>query len=49
MERDLIARGIFTSTDDLGRKLMQYSRLHNKTCQPIRWAYNNPKHRIRAS
>jgi len=27
---------------------MQYIRLHNKTCQPIRWAYNNPKHRMRA-
>lgn len=49
IERDLIARGIFTSTADLRRKLMQYIRLHNKTCQPIRWAYNNPKHRIRAS
>ncbi|MDQ2667916.1 MAG: IS630 family transposase [Gemmatimonadota bacterium] len=48
IERDLIARGIFTSTADLRRKLMQYIRLHNKTCQPIRWAYNNPKHRIRA-
>lgn len=48
IERDLIARGIFTSTTDLRRKLMQYIRLHNKTCQPIRWAYNNPKHRIRA-
>jgi len=48
IERDLIARGIFTSTTDLRRKLMQYIRLHNKTCQPIRWAYNNPAHRMRA-
>ncbi len=48
IERDVIARGIFTSTADLRRKLMQYIRLHNKTCQPIQWAYNNPKHRIRA-
>jgi len=48
IERDMIARGIFTSVADLRRKLMQYIRLHNKTCQPIRWAYNNPKHRIRA-
>ena len=48
IERDLIARGIFTSTADLRRKLMQYIRLHNKTCQPIRWAYSNPTHRIRA-
>ncbi len=49
IERDVIARGIFTSTPDLRRKLMQYIRLHNKTCQPIQWAYSNPSHRIRAS
>lgn len=49
IERDMIARGIFTSTTDLRRKLMHYIRQHNKTCQPIRWSYSNPKHRIRAS
>jgi transposase len=48
IERDIIARGIFTSVSDLRRKLMQYIRLHNKTCQPIQWAYSNPSHRIRA-
>lgn len=48
IERDMIARGIFTSTADLRRKLMQYIRAHNKTCQPIQWSYSNPKHRIRA-
>lgn len=48
IERDLIARGIFTSTADLRRKLMQYIRAHNKTCQPIEWSYSNIKHRIRA-
>jgi len=48
IERDCIARGIFTSTADLRRKLMQYIRAHNKTCRPFRWAYTNPKHRIRA-
>ena len=48
IERDMIARGIFTSTADLRRKLRQYIRLHSKTCQPIRWANNTPTHRIRA-
>src|SRR5213593_2063968 len=48
IERDCLARGIFTSTADLRRKLMQYIRAHNKTCRPFRWAYTNPKHRIRA-
>jgi transposase len=46
IERDMIARGIFTSTADLRRKLMQYIRAHNKTCQPIQWSYSNIKHRI---
>lgn len=49
IERDMIARGIFTSTADLRRKLMQYIRAHNKTCQPIQWSYSNVQHRIRAS
>ena len=49
IERDMIARGIFTSVADLRRKLMQYIRQHNKTCQPIQWAYSNPKHRIRTT
>jgi transposase len=35
IERDMIARGIFTSTADLRRKLVQYIRQHNKSCQPI--------------
>lgn len=47
IERDCLARGIFTSTADLRRTLMQYIRAHNKTCRPFRWAYTNPKHRIR--
>lgn len=46
IERDMIARGIFPSTADLRRKLMQYIRAHNKTCQPIQWSYSNVKRRI---
>jgi transposase len=49
IERDCIARGIFTSTTDLRRKLLQYIKLHNATCQPFVWRYRNPKRRIRAS
>ena len=48
IERDVIARGIFTSTADLARKLLRYITLHNKTCRPIAWTYDNPKHRVRA-
>lgn len=49
IERDMIARGIFTSTTDLRRKLMQYIRLHNKTCRPFHWTYRTPRRRIRTS
>lgn len=49
IERECIARGIFTSVADLRRKLMQYIRLHNKTCRPFRWTYRSPKRRIRTS
>jgi hypothetical protein len=49
IERDCIARGIFTSTTDLRKKLLQYIKLHNATCQPFVWRYRNPKRRIRAS
>jgi transposase len=36
IERDVIARGIFTSTGDMTRKLMRYIREHNKTAKPIK-------------
>jgi transposase len=49
IERECIARGIFTSTADLRRKLMQYVRAHNKHCHPFVWNYSDPTHRIHAS
>ena len=49
IERDCIARGIFTSTQDLRRKLLQYITLHNTTCQPFVWRYKDPTRRIRAT
>ena len=35
IERDVIARGIFTSVSDLRKKLRQYIALHSKTAQPF--------------
>lgn len=49
IERDCIARGIFTSTADLRRQLMQYIRAHNKLCHPFVWSYSNPTRAIRVS
>jgi hypothetical protein len=36
IERDVIARGIFTSVADLRRKLMRYIKHYNKTANPFR-------------
>lgn len=49
IERECIARGIFTSTADLRRKLMQYIRAHNKHCHPFAWSYTDPSRRIRVA
>ena len=46
IERDVIARGIFTSVTDLLRKLMRYIKHHNKTAKPFRWSSADPLRRI---
>jgi transposase len=46
IERDLLARGIFTSVADLARKIRRYIHRYNKAPKPIRWAYRNPANRI---
>jgi transposase len=46
IERDLLARGIFTSVPDLARRIRTYIRQYNKHAKPIRWSYRNPTHRI---
>ena len=46
IQRDLIARGIFTSTTDLRRKLMAYIRLHNRQCRPFEWTYRKTQRHI---
>jgi len=46
IERDLLARGVFTSVADLARKIRRYIRHYNKTAKPVRWSHRNPPHRI---
>jgi transposase len=48
IERDVIARGVFTSVSDLRRKLIRYIRAYAKCARPIRWTYTDPKRRITA-
>jgi len=46
IQRDLIARGIFTSRTDLSRKIMKYIRHYNKQARPFKWTYRNASNRI---
>lgn len=46
IERDLLARGIFTSIPDLARKIRRYIKRYNEDPKPIRWTYSNPANRI---
>jgi len=46
IQRQIIARGVFSSVDDLARKIMRFIRNYNKTATPIRWRYTDEKQRI---
>ncbi|MDA9981299.1 IS630 family transposase [Gammaproteobacteria bacterium] len=46
IERDVIARGVFTSVNDLKRKLMRYIRHYNNTPKTVKWKYFDPPRRI---
>jgi transposase len=46
IERDVIARGVFTSVPDLKRKLMRYIRQYNKEAKPVKWKYFDCTRRI---
>jgi transposase len=47
IQRDVIARGVFTSKADLARKISKYIRGHNQTARPFKWTYRNTDRRIR--
>ena len=42
LERDVIARGIFTSVKDLARKLRRYINAYSANPKPIQWRYSDP-------
>ncbi len=41
IERDVIARGVFSSVRDLSRKLIRYIRAYSKTARPFNWKYSD--------
>ena len=46
VQRDVLSRGIFTSTADLARKLRRYIDAYSKRATPFRWKYADPARRI---
>jgi transposase len=49
IQRDLLARGIFTSITDLSRKIRKYIQAYANVAKPFRWSYSDPRHRIIAN
>jgi transposase len=47
IERDVIARGVFTSVKDLAKKPMHYIRHYNTAPKIVKWKYCDPSRRIR--
>jgi transposase len=46
IEREVIARGIFTSVKDLARKLMRYIHAYSAAAKPFAWKYRDVNRRI---
>jgi transposase len=49
IERDVIARGVFTSVSDLARKLRRYINVYSANARPIRWKYADTNRRIQSN
>jgi len=49
IERDLIYRGVFTSTTELARRIMTYIRRYNDDPRPTKWRYDDPTKRIQVA
>jgi transposase len=49
IERQVIARGIFTSVPDLARKLRRYINAYSANAHPIQWKHSDPSRRPHAN
>src|SRR6202043_3155766 len=49
IEREVIARGIFTSVSDLARNLRRYINAYSANARPIRWKCSDPTRRVRSN
>ena len=48
-ERDVIARGVFSSVSDLARKLRRDINAYSANARPFRWKYSDTTRRIRGN
>jgi transposase len=46
IDRDVIARGVFTSVSDLKTKLLRYIRQYNKSPRTIKWKCADPSRHL---
>jgi transposase len=46
IEREVIARGVFSSVSDLARKLKRYIRAYSAHAKPFKWKYSDPTRHI---
>ena len=49
IEREVIARGIFTSVSDLARRFRRYINAYSANARPIQWKYSDPTRRLRSN
>jgi transposase len=49
IEREVIARRVFTSVSDLARKLRRYINAYSANARPIQWKYSDPSRHIRSN
>ena len=49
VEREVIARGIFTSVPDLARKLRRYINAYSANARPFQWKYSDTIRRVRSN
>lgn len=46
IQRDVLARGVFTSVGDLARKIRKYILAYAQSARPFRWTYTDCRRRI---
>jgi transposase len=46
IDRDILARGVFTSVSNLRGKLLRYIRHYNKSPRTVKWKFADPSRHL---